>query len=453
MNDNILWQYNLQKLSRGIDVALPSRAMELLTKSSTKRRDDVEWCRRRKWVGVRFLHNIINQKAYRYHSLACALEAIPGKAYTVSRAAFVSRLMAEYRFDHSMRMDRKLSSVYECFEGAEDNAIDYRDVLCCMVLLRQHRKIREDPYTLFRNLVLLYSDESGAKVFRRDALRVARMGALHQHEILQTSTRLDNCLAEKAGSRGLKPTFSLLDVMFLMEVIETYPSVLVAFRTQLWRHVPQSWKMELLRAMEAKLNSSAVAIKLERSARLYATKLSRWIIVGWKTFTNQSKAIRAQQMTIERVTRRLAIRGWHRKVLREAIHRKNRAVASKRQRLATLRRYFKHMVRLAETRKKLTAINWATSKQGKLVLFGAGLLRGALRKRSMRLALLRWCEISTFIMAWELASNHFQARLLKRVFGDLKDTLRSLMTARRLDEEVATRAARIAEAMEVKYVY
>lgn len=442
----------MQKLSPGIEASLHSRSMDLLTQRPTKGNYDAE--RRRKWAGVRFLYNIINQKPYRYHSLSCALEVIPGKAYTVSRAAFVSRLMTAYRFNHVLKMDRKLSSIYECFEGAEDNAIDYRDILCCIELLRQHRKIREDPYTLFRNLVLLYSDESDTKVFRRYALRVARMGALYQDEILQTSTRLDNWLAEKAGSWGLKQNFTRLEIMFLMEVIESNPSLLVTFATQLWRHVPQPWKVKLSRATEEKLSSCVLAIKLEQSARLYATKLLHWIIVGWKTFTNQSKAIRAQRMAIERVKWRLAIRGWHRNLLREETHRKNRIDSSNRQRLVILRRYFKRIVRLVETRKKFAAINWAHSKQGKLVLFGAGLLRGILRKRSMRLTLKRWCETSSLMMAWELAGNHFRVGLMKRMFILLKDALRSLITARRLDEEAATRAARIAEAIEVnKNVY
>ena len=420
--------------------------MGLLSGNPTYRINSAERYRRRKWTGVRFLHRVINQPAYRFHSITRALEATPGMTYTVGRNAFVQRLMAEYKFDQSLRMDIKLCALYECFEGAEDDAIDYRDVLCCMMLLRQYRKIREEPRMLFQNLILVFSNEAGTKVLRQNALRVARMGALHGDDILETSSRLDRYLEEEAGSRGLKPNFRVLDVIFLMEVIESHPLILAAFRTQVWQRVPKSWRIGDLavHAMEA-----LTAMKLERAARWYATKLSRRVIVGWKTFKNQSKLTKAHRAAVGRVTRRHAIRIWHSRASREA--RRHRMITRKRRRIAILRRYFKRVVHFTKMRKKLSAMTFAFTKRGKLVIYGMGLLCGVLKKRLVRLSLRAWCQTACLMTAWEFAVKSSQARLLRRTFFSLRDTVRALVTARRVEDEAEARASWIAEAVEVVY--
>ena len=188
-------------------------------------------CRRRKWAGVRFLHGIIHQPPYRYHSIACALEATPGLAYTISKAAFVTTMMAKYQFDRKLRMDTKLRSLYGCFEGADADAVDYRDIVACMECMRRFKEVRDNPRKLFRDLVLSYANETRTVVRRSDALRVARMGGIDECGVMQTSSRLDKYLKEEAGPRGLNPTFRDLPITFLMEVIESNPSVLDAFRS------------------------------------------------------------------------------------------------------------------------------------------------------------------------------------------------------------------------------
>lgn len=409
-------------------------------------------CRRRKWAGVRFLHNLVHQAPYRYHSIACALEATPGQGYTVTKAAFVASMMAAYRFDRKLRMDTQLRSLYECFEGAPAGAVDYRDVVSCMVVLRRFKEIRNNPRKLFRELVLLYS-EVGAVVRRQDALRVVRMGAVHGGDVMKTSARLDKYLAEEAGTRGLKSTFRELDITFLMEIVEANPSVLVAFRTQLWQRIPEAWRMGVLQAVEAmgfeKAGSGAVTIKERRAARWYAKTLSRRVVVGWKVFRNRAKQIRAQRARVEAVLRRQTLRAWHASVSIDAARRKRRAIADQYGRIFTLRRFFCSIVKYVEVNKRLAAMAWKFSKRGKLVVAGLGFLRGALRKRSMRLALQRWCETASLMNAWEFAVDLAEERLCRVVFSTLRDTVRAAVAARRAEDEIEMRAAALAESIEV----
>ncbi len=401
---------------------------------------------------MRFLHNIVHRPPYRYRSIACALEATPGQGYTISKAAFVASMMAAYRFDRKLRMDTQLRSLYECFEGGRAGAVDYRDIVSCMVVLRRFKEVRDNPRKLLRELILSYS-EAGETVRRQEALRVVRMGSMHGGDILQTSTRLDKYLAEEAGQRGLKPTFRDLEVSFLMEIVETNPSVLEAFRAQLWRCIPEAWRMGVLHAAEAigfeKAGSGAMEIKERRAVRWYTKTLSRRVVVAWKIFRNLAKQIKAQRARVEAVLRRQTLRAWHAAAAIGVVRRQRRAVADGRGRIFTLRRFFHTLVKYVAVNKRLAAMAWKFSNQGKLMVAGLALLRGVLRKRSMRLALQAWCETASLLNAWEFAVDLAEERLCRVVFSTLRDTVRASIAARRAEDEIEMRAAALAESMEV----
>lgn len=372
----------------------------------------------------------------------------------MSQTVFVTRMMAEYKFDRKLRMDIQLRSFYDCFEGARVSTVDYRDILSCFVFLQRFKEVRDNPRKLFRDLVLLYSDEMGDIVQRQDALRVVRMGGIDEGDFLQTSTRLDKYLVEQAGSRGLKPTFRYLNINFLMEVIEGNPSVLAAFGTQLWQNIPESWRMGLLQEVELigfeKAGSGALAMKQRRAARWYANKISRRMMVGWKTFRDRSKQVKAQRATIKKVLRRQAIFAWHKFTSQNISRLKHQSVSSQRGRICTLRRFFNRIIEYADAKKRLATMTSTFGKHGKLMVAGVGLLRGVLRKRSMRLTLQVWCETASLMNAWEFVVDLSDERLYRRVFAGLKDIVKEIVTSRRIDDEAETRAAGIAEAIEVK---
>lgn len=372
----------------------------------------------------------------------------------MSKVAFVASMMAAYRFDRKLRMDGQLRSLYDCFEGARAGAVDYRDIVSCMVVLRRFRDVRDDPCKLFRELILMYSACAGKVVQRQDALRVARMGATHGGDVMQTSTRLDKYLAEEAGSRGLKPSFRDLDITFLMDIIEENPTVLVAFRTQLWQRIPEASRMGMLQAAEDmafnKAGSAATTMKERRAARWYTTTLSRRVMVGWKVFRNRAKQIKAQRAFVEKVLVKQTLRRWHSSASIQVVRRKRRAAADQYGRIFTLRRFFRHIVKYVEVNKILSAMSWKFSKQGKLVFAGVGLLRGVLRKRTMRLALQAWCETASLMNAWEFVVDFAEERLCRLVFVALRETVRAMIAERRAEDEMEMRAAALTESMEVR---
>lgn len=322
-----------------------------------------------------------------------------------------------------------------------------------MTCLRRYKEVREKPSRLFRDLVLVYADEAGTLVRRGDVLRVCRMGAVDEGEVWQTSSRLDRDLAEEAHPQGLKRTFRDVPVTLLVEVMESNPSVLAAFRKQLWQRLPESWRMGVLAATEAvgmdKASSGALAMKQRRAARWYTKTLSRRMVAAWKIFRNKAKLTKAQRAVVEMVLRRQAIRAWHVHAVDSAKRRKRCPIALEHGRLVALSRYFSRMVTFIGANKRVRVIAWACSKQGKLVVAGVGLLRGVLRNRSMRLALHMWCEAASLMNAWEFAVDLWAERLRRRAFAAYRDVVKAAVMQRQVEDEKERRAAEIAEAIEV----
>lgn len=416
-----------------------------------------EQCRRRKWGRVRFLHTILTRPPHRYHSLYRALENTPGLGYHVSLQMFVMRMMGEYKFDRKLRIDKQLQLLYTCFEGAKVGAVDYRDILCCMAILRRFKEIKANPGKLFQDSILIYANEEGTLVDRSDALRVSRMGAIYEDEMMRTSGRLDRYLTDEAQSRGLTATFRELDMTFLMEAVESEPRILTEFSKQLWERLPSTWRLAILHAAEElgmeKALPGTIAVKLQRAARWYGRRLSRGVLIGWKIFKETSKRRREQQAAFEAILCRHAIRKWHLSVATKALQRKRYPIVQERGRHAVLRRFFKRLVSFSQNAKHISDLTRTVGKQGRSLAAGMGLVRGVLRKRSMRRALYIWCERACLLSAWEFARSLHAQRLLRRAFDEFRRTVNEAVIKREVDQTMERRAAGIAEAMEVRGVY
>ena len=49
--------------------------------------------------------------------------------------------MARFRFDKALCMEGRLRRLYKCFEGAEANAVDYREVAACLRVLEDGKQL------------------------------------------------------------------------------------------------------------------------------------------------------------------------------------------------------------------------------------------------------------------------------------------------------------------------
>lgn len=403
---------------------------------------------------MRYLFTIVNRPPHRYHSVYCALEGIATTKFGITQEAFVMKMMVKYNFDRRLHMQNHLRSLYSCFEGADIDAVDYRDILCCMTVLRRFKEVRSNPGLLFRDLVLIYANDNGTYVRRHDALRISRMGAIYEEEIMQTTTRLDRYLRAKAGSWGLKPWFCDLNVDLLMEILETNPPVLDAFRTQLWQQIPRSWRMNVLATAEEfgmeKEGREALVVKQRQASRWYAIMLTRRVMTAWKDFQEKLMQRRAQRVVVEGVVCRQVLRKWHVSASAEALIRKRYPIVLQRSRHAILSRFFTRLISCVDNAQRLSALTRGLGKKAKLTNAGLGITREVLRKRSMRLALHTWCETASLMNAWEVASEFWAKRLAQRYFLGFKKIVEDTVRQSNIDREGERKAEEIAKIIKVK---
>ena len=79
-----------------------------------------------------------------------------------------------YQFEASLRMDKHLSRLYECCEGAQHDAVDCREVAAGVLLLRQHRRIQEHGRDVLLHMVDVYMPDEDT-LLRKDLLKVSTL--------------------------------------------------------------------------------------------------------------------------------------------------------------------------------------------------------------------------------------------------------------------------------------
>ncbi|CAM9489006.1 unnamed protein product, partial [Discosporangium mesarthrocarpum] len=406
---------------------------------------------KRKWTLTILVHGVMDQPPYRCHSLERALDTASGGGYEISEASFVASITAEYRFDLALKMDSCLRSLYRCFEGATSNRVDCRDVLCCVQLLRRCEKIRQNPRRLLEYFLGMYL-LGGGWIRRRDALRVHRMASTTFEEIQSSSGRLDRYLTGIAAAKGLKPGFRQMPLSTLMEVVENHPVVLAVFQEQLWQRLPDKNRLALLDVAEGlrfmRTGYDAMSTKCRRAFQWHELNVYRRVLKGWTVYLVNQRLIKAQRKRVLNVARRATLHQWHTYAVHHAVYRNRVEEVHRLARRITLHRYFNRVVKMAKSAKRIRSLTWKTSKEGKLVIAGVGMIRAVLRRKSLRLAIRNWCEVASLINALEFAECLSKERHSRKVFGAWRDVVNASVAQTRLEEEAMRRALNLAEAMQ-----
>ncbi|CAM9408593.1 unnamed protein product, partial [Choristocarpus tenellus] len=408
---------------------------------------------RRKWAWTKLLLRIVYQPPYLYHSLERALDRGAREMCDTSESSFIIGMMAEYHFDLSLRMDSRLRAMYRCFEGAAENRVDYRDILCCMRLLRRGEVVRENPRRILYQFLEMYVFERRFKLIRRrDVLRVQRMAAISKEQIQQTSGRLDRYLTEAAVRKGIKPGFRSVPIAMLLEVIEDHPVVLKAFQEQIWQCLSEKQRLGILDATEdARLIQAGygvMSMKYRRASRWHTLVVYRWIVKAWIMYLRAGRQANAQRKRMLDKVQRIALLKWHMCAGCSHIRRRHSAQARCLRRRITQRRYFYRILKMVTEAKRVRSLTWRTSKKGKLVCAGMGIIRAVFRKKCLRLALHAWCEIASLMTAWDFAVNLSKERLCGRIFSAMRDLVQVIVTRRRLEDTAEKRAADFAAAVQ-----
>jgi len=113
--------------------------------------------RKRKWREIRQLWTVLSLREYSFQTVENAFWKQTYGVYHITCEFFVSSMLSNFRFDHSLALDKHLRWLYWSFEGGSENKADWRDIFACVKILLLARLLRHDIVDLLVNLFDLYS--------------------------------------------------------------------------------------------------------------------------------------------------------------------------------------------------------------------------------------------------------------------------------------------------------
>jgi hypothetical protein len=113
---------------------------------------------------------------------------VSGAASWVS--AWCSSVVMAVSVSACQGMDKLLKRVYRCFEGSEEDRVDWRDIVCSFWILREHKQIR---YNVMHVLMMIYDAYSildqRLAIKLEDLQRIFRYLEAHDLRLCLSGTR------------------------------------------------------------------------------------------------------------------------------------------------------------------------------------------------------------------------------------------------------------------------
>lgn len=191
----------------------------------------------------------------------------------VSCSVYVSALIGAFKFARFLRMDRRLKRLYQCFEGAESDRVDYRETVVCLRILADYNEIPKRSKQLLRRYYELFAMEAdhtkAKRALRRDydgdatqlrdaekpitrdsALRLIGVCAESDSEMVETRGELIKGLEKYARRFGLKPSSKVIPYGLFWEIVEHVPQLVTAFKDCMWRRVRDEQRLDYIKQEE-----------------------------------------------------------------------------------------------------------------------------------------------------------------------------------------------------------
>eukprot|EP00614_Pseudopedinella_elastica_P012522 CAMPEP_0172589590 /NCGR_PEP_ID=MMETSP1068-20121228/8257_1 /TAXON_ID=35684 /ORGANISM="Pseudopedinella elastica, Strain CCMP716" /LENGTH=920 /DNA_ID=CAMNT_0013385211 /DNA_START=121 /DNA_END=2884 /DNA_ORIENTATION=+ len=418
----------------------------------------------RKWELLRHLHGVLygSGSKYRYVSLEGALWSRADTDGFVGSDTFVSSLIGAYRFDRSMRMETRLRRLYKCFEGAESDRVDYREVSASLRVLEAYRELPRKSKTLMLHLYDLWADKdneydqhghsSAKQIPTAHALRLMGLGAESDRDLKKTRARFLGCLAAAAPAHGLKPTTSLLPRALFVEVLERWPDVVEAWREVMWNRCTDEMRLAYLANEEATSQERCdyldQKMKMKKAMERFEGSLTKRTFEAWVEFYTFYKELNNKRLYVMYKSSRRALLGWHEWA---ADHRRRvmlKRVATTMGKLNLQRYPFGRWKRYLANQRRVGFTTARFSPEYRLFSEGFSALRFAWRRGSLRLAISEWREETVFQANWEYARK-YSVLLHKRVnFGAWRLHVKDRVAHYRREEEARANQKQMKKMME-----
>lgn len=163
---------------------------------------DVERRNLKKWTKAQLLYTNICKPEYRSGSVENALWGLSIK--DIGREVFVQSIVSEFKFDRKLRMEEHLTHLYNGFEGATLNRVDYRLIFCTYLNLMLFKVIIENPRHLFFLMYDIFTEPFSDVVERRDVLNLISLASCSEDEFRATRGRRGRARSEGSERTELR---------------------------------------------------------------------------------------------------------------------------------------------------------------------------------------------------------------------------------------------------------
>jgi hypothetical protein len=349
-------------------------------------------------------------------------------------------------------MDLRLASLYRCFDGAAQDAVDYRFILCSFRLLVLAPRVHQDALGALQSLVGFFMDEGCQKaISRQNLLGVLSLAAISDEDVACTAGRLDSCLSDAAALWNMSRSFHIVTMAMFSEVLESHPEILHAAAHLMWARVPAETRLEILGKAEdlrfIRFTHTIRTIRHKRAVACYARNVYRKHWRAWVTYTVYMKRLSLHQEQVVVRTQHQYVWYWRQWAQSQAYSRNRRSMAAICRRRVLLRRTFRRIVGHTKLSKTLRRLCWSSSTEGKHVLFGGALLKDIQKRALLRFFMRRWNETAACINAWEFAANLADDRLRAKFLHALRDHVCRVRLIRKAEEETRERSRLVQEAI------
>tara|TARA_B100000482_G_C12607869_1_gene297814 strand:- start:400 stop:2334 length:1935 start_codon:yes stop_codon:yes gene_type:complete len=319
--------------------------------------------------------------------------------------------------------------LYHCFDGAEENRVDWREVVCSLYAFDSTGHVHSHPIKLLTSFFRLYSlPTTNANIVPRvDVIRMISLAATTHAEFTAVS-QIGHHLPD------------MVKLTAFREALIGTPQVTEAFRSQLWKRLPDLSKLTYLQLQEDATarwfegyihqQNMKKAVKLRKQSLLCRS------FRGWCQLSKKMRIVKIQRRIVLLRKCRALISWWNLYAVERRASFERRQVAAVLGHRALVRRVvILRWHRWSCNERRVRHISGAFRRRAVDVSHGSFLVRRAMACIYRRDAIQRWSDWIKAASQADGATKLMRKLLVKRFFAGWHSHVHFVKLARTAEED------------------
>jgi hypothetical protein len=318
----------------------------------------------RRWRMLRALYAACAQSPR-----GAGLEAVFDKSpeTSISSSSFVVLMMAHFRWPHREKMDVKLRGVYASFPSAKHDRVDYREIVCCMELLRLHQCVLSATSTLLLRYWDVFVGYGATRMKLSDLQTVFEIPALtaddhkHTHELLDEA--LQSVVQQQGGEKSSREALSIATISRsqFLSMVQNESNLMRWWRSMAYQRLSEEMRLNVCRAQEdasAEIYRQLQQGYQEQEAYRFwrRSTLSR-MYKEWVSFTELQLKVVVQERRLLARRQQLFFAWWRVYTGQQQMKRRRRALGNAFGTFAIKSRIFARMKLFLYSMKRIRAVD------------------------------------------------------------------------------------------------